>query len=92
MEAGKAYVVGERRPEVFVPAQSGRILPSVGGGDIYVSTQVNMGDGFAQTQVAGGDADMGKMVGDLVNAAVSDRLNREMRQGGLLWKMRVGQA
>ncbi|WP_454710949.1 phage tail tape measure protein [Cupriavidus nantongensis] len=92
VEAGKAYVVGEKRPEVFVPAQSGRILPSVGGGDIYVSTQVNMGDGSAQTQVAGGDADMGKMVGDLVNAAVSDRLNREMRQGGLLWKMRVGQA
>lgn len=92
VEAGKAYVVGEKRPEVFVPAQSGRILPSVGGGDIYVSTQVNMQDGSSQTQVNGGDAALGKQVGDLVNAAVSDRLNREMRQGGLLWRMRTGQA
>ncbi|USE81158.1 phage tail tape measure protein [Cupriavidus gilardii] len=92
VEAGKAYVVGEKRPEVFVPAQSGRILPSVGGGDIYVSTQVNMQDGTSQTQVNGGDAALGKQVGDMVNAAVSDRLNREMRQGGLLWRMRMGQA
>lgn len=93
VQAGKAYVVGEKRPEVFVPAQSGRILPSVDrGGDIYVSTQVNMADGSRQTQVNGGDADMGKQVGDLVNAAITDRLNREQRQGGLLWKMRNGQA
>ena len=28
---GKAYVVGERRPELFVPSQAGRIVPSVGG-------------------------------------------------------------
>lgn len=27
--AGEAYVVGEHRPEVFVPSSSGRILPSV---------------------------------------------------------------
>lgn len=29
VEAGRAYIVGERRPEVFVPTQSGTILPSV---------------------------------------------------------------
>lgn len=31
VEAGKAYVVGEKRPELFVPRSNGEILPSVGG-------------------------------------------------------------
>jgi hypothetical protein len=29
--AGRAYIVGERRPELFIPRQNGTILPSVGG-------------------------------------------------------------
>jgi hypothetical protein len=32
VEAGKAYLVGEKRPELFVPRSSGTIVPSVGGG------------------------------------------------------------
>lgn len=32
VEAGRAYVVGEQRPELFIPRQGGTILPSVGGG------------------------------------------------------------
>lgn len=39
VEAGKAYVVGERRPELFVPSTSGMILPdagmAMGGGNSY---------------------------------------------------------
>jgi len=31
--SGQAYVVGEKRPELFVPGRSGTILPSVGQGD-----------------------------------------------------------
>jgi hypothetical protein len=29
VSAGKAYIVGEKRPELFVPSQSGQIIPSV---------------------------------------------------------------
>ena len=29
MQAGRAYVVGEKRPELFVPGQSGHIVPSI---------------------------------------------------------------
>lgn len=29
VEAGKAYLVGEKRPELFVPSRSGTVLPSV---------------------------------------------------------------
>jgi hypothetical protein len=32
VEAGKAYLVGEKRPELFVPNKSGVILPSVSNG------------------------------------------------------------
>jgi hypothetical protein len=30
---GKAYIVGERRPELFVPKQAGRVMPSVAMAD-----------------------------------------------------------
>jgi hypothetical protein len=30
VSAGQAYVVGEQRPEIFVPKENGRIVPSVG--------------------------------------------------------------
>jgi flagellar hook-basal body complex protein FliE len=32
VKANQAYIVGEHRPEVFVPSQSGSIRPNVGGG------------------------------------------------------------
>jgi hypothetical protein len=43
VEAGRAYVVGERRPELFIPNQSGRIEPSVGGagGEVIVSVRAS---------------------------------------------------
>lgn len=37
VEAGKPYIVGEKRPELFIPDRSGRIIPDIsnlgGGGD-----------------------------------------------------------
>lgn len=39
VEAGKAYVVGEKRPELFIPSTAGRIEPSLrggAGGDVHV--------------------------------------------------------
>lgn len=41
---GRAYLVGERGPELFVPTSSGRIDPSTGSGqgrDIRVSININ---------------------------------------------------
>ncbi|WP_020201865.1 phage tail tape measure protein [Cupriavidus sp. WS] len=92
--AGQPYLVGEAGRELFVPSQPGSIMPNhaLGGGDIYVSTQVNLADGSSQAQVTGGDEAVGKQIGAMVNAAVSERLAREQRQGGVLWKMRNGQA
>jgi phage-related minor tail protein len=47
---GRAYVVGERGPEVFVPTSSGRVETGVGGGqgrDVRVAIQVAVPRGQA---------------------------------------------
>ncbi|AHF94221.1 hypothetical protein OPIT5_08375 [Opitutaceae bacterium TAV5] len=55
--AGRAYVVGEKRPEVFVPNQSGTILPSV---DALEGLSLPAGDQpsalAGNVAVAGGEA------------------------------------
>lgn len=42
VEAGKAYVVGEKRPELFVPRVSGKILAGTGGGGNSVSLGITI--------------------------------------------------
>jgi phage-related minor tail protein len=46
---GRAYVVGENGPELFVPTSSGQVaVPSLGGGrDVRVAITVNAGAGDA---------------------------------------------
>lgn len=58
VSAGKAYVVGERRPELFVPSQSGHILPAVpravsstgGGSNVSMVIDVTGATGNAEVQ------------------------------------------
>lgn len=42
VSGGRAYMVGERGPEYFVPTSSGRIEPIVGGGARPMSITINM--------------------------------------------------
>jgi len=68
VQAGQPYIVGERRPEVFVPGQNGTILPSVpgrggsggsiGGPSITIGTLLNVQ----------GDANAGDLADLLENA------------------------
>jgi phage-related minor tail protein len=87
--------VGGQVPELFVPNSSGNIVPNhalVGGGDINVSTEVNVTDGGGAVK-AGGDASAnGRQLAEIIGAAVKDELLRQMRQGGLLWNIRNGRA
>lgn len=39
---GKPIIVGEKRPEVFVPGSAGRILPTVGGGGSNTTVNMNV--------------------------------------------------
>lgn len=43
VNAGQAVVVGENRPEIFVPNQAGRIYPNVSGGGTVVNVINNSG-------------------------------------------------
>lgn len=38
---GRAYMVGERGPELFVPTASGRVVPQEGGRDVRVAIAVH---------------------------------------------------
>lgn len=55
--AGQPYVVGENRPELFVPNESGTILPDVptggggGGGGTLITLNVNAGWGANGTRI-----------------------------------------
>ena len=59
---GKAYVVGEKRPEVFVPSTAGYIMPRVpsgqggGGGQQSVNVTVNPSPLFITTVAQGAQA------------------------------------
>lgn len=51
VSAGRAYLVGEKRPELFVPSVNGTIIPRVGGGGggqapVEVTVKVEAGDYF----------------------------------------------
>lgn len=49
---GRAYVVGERRPEVFVPHEAGTIVPSVGS---YIRASPGLGRAAPVSAGAGSD-------------------------------------
>lgn len=41
VDAGKAYIVGEKRPELFVPRTSGSIVPQVPGGGVTMNFNIS---------------------------------------------------
>jgi hypothetical protein len=79
VQAGMPYVVGEKRPELFVPDQNGTIMPSLGGGGgqvVNVTQNFTVGDvasiSYVRRALAGSQA-------QLVNA-----LSRSRQYGGAL--------
>ena len=78
------YIVGERGPELFVPNQSGNIIPNhdlagIGGGSMSVVVNVDA----SGTSVEGNEAN-GEELGRLIGAVVQSELIKEKRPGGLL--------
>ncbi|MBL9187935.1 MAG: hypothetical protein JNK23_10680 [Opitutaceae bacterium] len=60
VEAGTPYVVGEKRPEVFVPNQSGTIVPSVDAYRVMQSRAAGGGAAALGAASAGGEPMGGK--------------------------------
>ena len=78
---GKASVVGERGPELFVPGTAGTIVPNdkIGGNTNNVVVNVDASGGSVQ-----GSEDQGRALGSVISAAVQSALINESRPGGLL--------
>ena len=79
---GKASIVGEKGPELFVPRTSGTIVPNnkLGGGG---STNVVVNVDASGTDVQGDEA-QAKELGTLISVAVQGELVKLQRPGGLL--------
>jgi len=77
---GKAALVGEKGPELFVPKTAGTIVPNhaMGGSNIVVNVD-------ASGSNVEGDAQEQKALGAAIGAAVQAELIKQKRPGGLLF-------
>ena len=80
-QAGRAYMVGERGPEMFVPRSSGSVIPNnqLGGGGANVVVNVDATGSSVQ-----GDEGSSRQLGALIGAAVQGEIIKQQRPGGLL--------
>ena len=80
----KPFIVGERGPELFVPNQSGNIIPNhdlagIGGGSTNIVVNVDASGSSVE-----GDEQGGRELGRVISAAVQSELIQQKRPGGLL--------
>jgi len=80
---GKASIVGERGPELFVPSTAGTIIPNnqIGGESITNNIVVNVD--VSNTEVAGNNSDATQF-GEQLAAAIQAEIITQKRSGGLL--------
>jgi uncharacterized coiled-coil protein SlyX len=80
VSAGKSYLVGERGAEMFVPNQSGSIVPNnkLGGGGVVVNQTINLSAGVSQTV----RAEVMQMMPQIQEASKAAVLDARRRGGG----------
>ena len=76
---GKAALVGERGPELFIPDRSGTIVPNHAMGTANVTVNVDASGSSVQ-----GDSQSASQLGKAIGAAVQAELIKQKRPGGLL--------
>ena len=76
---GKAALVGERGPELFVPDRAGTIIPNHALGGANVTVNVDASGSSVE-----GDADQASQLGKAIGIAVQAELIKQKRPGGLL--------
>ena len=83
---GKASIVGERGPELFVPKVAGTIIPNSamgGGGGDSVVNNITVSVDATGSAVSGSSAD-GNELGQQIAAVIQSELIKQKRVGGLL--------
>ena len=78
---GRASLVGERGPELFVPNMSGKIIPNNSMGGVTNNIIVNVD--ASGTAVQGNDAESNQF-GEQLAAAIQAEIINQKRSGGLL--------
>ncbi len=76
---GKASIVGERGPELFMPDSAGTIIPNHNIGSTNIVVNVD-----ATGSSVEGDEQQGKELGRLISVAIQSELVQQKRPGGLL--------
>ena len=76
---GKAALVGERGPELFVPDRAGTIIPNHAMGGANVTVNVDASGSSVE-----GNADQASQLGRAIGIAVQQELVKQKRPGGLL--------
>ena len=76
---GKASIVGERGPELFMPDSAGTIIPNHAMGSTNIVVNVD-----ASGSAVEGDEQQGKELGRLISVAIQSELVQQKRPGGLL--------
>ena len=79
----RPYLVGERGPELFVPNQSGNIIPNHDLGGMGGSTNIVVNVDASGSNVQG-DEEQGRELGRLISVAVQSEIIQQQRPGGLL--------
>ena len=77
---GRASLVGERGPELFVPDRAGTIIPNHALGS---STNIVVNVDASGSNVEG-DEEEGRQLGIALSAAIESELIKQKRPGGLL--------
>jgi len=80
VSGGTPYLVGERGPELMVPAGNGTVVPNnaLGGGGVTVVQNINVTTGVQQTV----RAEIANLLPQISNAAKSAVADARMRGGG----------
>ena len=82
---GKASIVGERGPELFIPKVGGTIIPNeqIGSGGDSIVNNISVSVDASGSSVSGNSAD-GNALGEQIAIAIQSELIKQKRVGGLL--------
>jgi len=82
---GRASIVGERGPELFVPRSAGTIIPNnaIGGGGGGVTNMVTINVDATGSAVEGNEEEANEF-GSLLAVAIQGELVKQQRPGGIL--------
>ena len=80
---GKASLIGEKGPEIFVPSTAGTIIPNKGFGGDSVTNVITVNVDANSSNVTGNNADANQL-GNQIAVAIQSELIKQKRAGGLL--------